>query len=670
MSVPQAATTRSDAVAVALPPAAARPSSWLSPVRLLVTGLLGCALITVIGAVYSPLLRPVFVYDDQVLIGDNVALHPEQPWLTALTQPEFPGAGTARYRPLPVLLGRLLFRFLGTQATLWNAFQLFLFVVLVMLVLLLAHSLTNDAAVAGLAAFLFALHPANVEAVALIGLHGTLLHGIGVVLALWAFGLYLRIGHVGLAAMTLIGVFLAVSSREYGLFVPIFLALRLAVGPGYFVLAIARRRRRRRSGNLPKSLFLFAKRCATAHKSYSSGVLRLLGLSFLPPGIYLVIRNMVAVEPFFDLPTGLNALGEALAVAPFVIWHYLLRCFLPFRLAPVTPFATQQLGLNTIIAVWSCLFLAVGLALLLLRNRTQRQTSLVQDTRPRKETGKPCGHDDALAVSDARGRLGFALLVALVLAGSALLPFCLVAFLPPERLLQDRYLLLALVGWSIAGSIVVTARWQQRRSWWRWGIAICLLYGLAQQTHRQCMIWRDDITLFRHATTCVPSSAVAWQNLGMALLRSNDYEGAAECFRHSAVLGLPGQSAIGRALAAFRQQRYQEAAELFAQGKASGIALSCAELQAWGISSLRTARYGDAYYVFQELNEAYPDCVEGLLFMGVARMGRGDWSEAREILLQAWEKEPGRVDVAKFLAIVEDALGNSQAAERWRQHTQ
>ncbi len=79
------------------------------------------------------------------------------------------------YQPLPVLSLAMNYRSAGVNAQAYHATNLFLHVINIFLVWLLLLSLSKRKTIAGIGAFLFALHPMNVEAVVWISARSTLL---------------------------------------------------------------------------------------------------------------------------------------------------------------------------------------------------------------------------------------------------------------------------------------------------------------------------------------------------------------------------------------------------------------------------------------------------------------------------------------------------------------
>lgn len=96
------------------------------------------------------------------------------------------------------------------------------------------------------------------------------------------------------------------------------------------------------------------------------------------------------------------------------------------------------------------------------------------------------------------------------------------------QIAADRYTYLACVGFTIlaGGALLV---WSRTAPLVVSGVAVCLLLGLGSLTWRQAEVWHDAGTLWAHALTVDPGSALAHNNLANHLI----VEGKdAEAFEH------------------------------------------------------------------------------------------------------------------------------------------
>ena len=156
--------------------------------RLLLGAALFCSVL-----IYARTLRYNFVYDDWRQIVSNTHLESAAfipTYFTADVWSQVHDTSQGRYyRPvflLWLLLNRTLF---GTSPAGWHATSLMLELLAIFLLYVVGTKLLNDPLGGGIAALLFAVHPANLESVAWVSCSSELLMGI---LLLLAFFLYLR----------------------------------------------------------------------------------------------------------------------------------------------------------------------------------------------------------------------------------------------------------------------------------------------------------------------------------------------------------------------------------------------------------------------------------------------------------------------------------------------
>ncbi len=101
--------------------------------------------------------------------------------------------------------------------------------------------------------------------------------------------------------------------------------------------------------------------------------------------------------------------------------------------------------------------------------------------------------------------------------------------------MADRYTYVPLIGIFIAAAWGVPdllARVRRRREILAAGAAV-VLAAMAVLTFRQAGVWRDSLTLFRHAAAVTENNNWAQYNYGLALLERNETEGALDRFREA-----------------------------------------------------------------------------------------------------------------------------------------
>jgi protein O-mannosyl-transferase len=221
----------------------------------------------------------------------------------------------------------------------------------------------------------------------------------------------------------------------------------------------------------------------------------------------------------------------------------------------------------------------------------------------------------------------------------------------------DRFVYLPLVGISLALAWAV-GEWASGDARRRRVVALCAALALAllaRTTRAQVAYWRDDRSLFTHATTVLPTSVIAHNSLGAALARAGQLDRAeaeyrtALRFRPDTVVALRNLSVLlaGRGRAAEAQSLLETAlarpdlapdamAELhFALGRLEALRRQDQAAQAHYAEALRLdPRHWAALYN------------SGNLLAAQGRLG-----EAAERYAAAWRLNPDDVDVANNLGL-------------------
>ena len=314
-----------------------------------------------------------------------------------------------------------------------------------------------------LVALLFAVHPLHVESVAWVTERKDVLSGVFWFLALWLYSRYVERRSAGLYAMLLAAFVFGLMAKPMVVTLP-FVLLLLDIWP---------------LGRLRKAAF-------------TAGTWRAILLEKVPllvPAVgasavtYLVQLHGGAVSRFATVPFGLR-LGNALI--SYVI--YVAKMFWPARLAVFYPL--------TAISPW--LSVAAGLALLAVSAVVLRSVS----ARPYLAVGWFWYLGTLVPV------------IGLVQVGA--------------QARADRYTYLPMVGilipiaWGLGE--VVTRRPGLKRVVCALAAGACLVFSLV--TWRQVGLWRDDVTLFRHAIEATDGNYVAYNNLGLALRKQGQLEEA------------------------------------------------------------------------------------------------------------------------------------------------
>jgi hypothetical protein len=307
---------------------------------------------------------------------------------------------------------------------------------------------------AGTAALLFAIHPLRVEPVAWVSARADMLAGLFLLLAVLA---YLRHG-AGFEALAL--YWLSLVAKPLGLSLPVLLVVldvyplrRLGGGPGRWVGPIVR-------GVWTEKVPFLAVALAAVFTAF---------LSKAP--------DTVSIERYRLM----NSIAEMMFSFAFHLWKTLV----PFGLSPLyeRPFRSDPFA-------WP--FLLSGMVVLALSG--------------------------VLIVSRRRWPAALAVWVcylALLAPTSGIIPFGV-------QMAADRFTYVSCVGWALLAGGGIWWAWRTCRIGWLGTLAIALLMvvvlaSLGVLTWQQVQVWRDSETLWTHALSLDPKSAVALNNTGRIL---------------------------------------------------------------------------------------------------------------------------------------------------------
>src|SRR5574341_508767 len=460
-----------------------RPAQWLAPPLI--------ALLTI--AAFLPTLRNGFVnWDDTVLLSGN---------------PHYRGLGWTQlrwmfttfhmghYQPLSWLTYGLDYLLWGmnpvgyhlTSLLLHAAAAVVFYFVARRLLRLALPGLSGESAIgpslaAAFAALLFSLHPLRVESVAWATDRGNVLCGLFYLLTLLA---YLRAvegrpsrrwlaAAVGLSALALLAKVMAVSLPVLLVILDVYPLRRLGGGPGRWV---------------------------------GRGV-RQVWWEKVP---FVLVAVPAALLAPFATPHGgtilslhQHGLAARLAVVVYGLAFYLWKTMVPLGLSPLYELPVALNPLDSLYLLSGAVILALSLLLLLARRRWP--------------------------------------------AGLALWSAYVAILLPVQGLVQvgpqiaaDRYTYLACLGWAVlggAGLLTAGHAWRSRRLGLPavallCGLALIILVGLGGLTWRQVRVWHDPLSLWAHALTIDPKSAIAHNNLGVALARQGNLDQAIAHYREA-----------------------------------------------------------------------------------------------------------------------------------------
>lgn len=458
-------------------------------------------------------LRGAFIYDDARQILDNpLVLVPGREWeaitsgVWAFTDPS--EQILANYwRPVYTAWTIANVRLFGVaDTTMWHGANIALHAIASCLAFLFLTRLRFHTAVALAGAVVFAVHPTRVESVAWVSGSPDPLLAIGLLGSLWwVAGLAKRPGHVGLWLGALVMYLLAQGSKEAAI---VHFGLVFAT---VWAAAPDDLRGRRRLARAAVIAMPFA----------------VLG------AVYFVVRARIlgAVTQTLDDAPGLL---ETALTAPSIGAFYLKQAAAPMLLGPSYPLrAVSSDALNASnFFVPLAIVLVVGVAMLWLAVR------------------RPVG---------AVGLALFALLLA---------PSLNIAVFQPERIVQDRYLYLPLLGLVImfaeacrwwASRNLPTARRDHAGAVVTAGALMLGSIGLMVGAAAYVPVWTSDLALWTRGVRTDPGSAINWSLLGAARMREGDAPGAREAFDRALDIAPVTSALLDRAELSLNEGRVEEA---------------------------------------------------------------------------------------------------------------
>jgi len=537
-------------------------------------------------AVYSGTLGAGFVYDDHLQIEENPWVKQLRHLPTVVSAPVWrfrTAESTNYYRPLQMGLYNVLWWAGDGSALPFHLLNVLLHAASTALLALLVHRLTRNRLVATSAALLFAVHPANSEAVAWIACLPELGYSLALLLALLvhlsARGLQ---GAAGARRRTvaLCAAAVAILFKETGFaIIPLVFLLELWL-PG-----------EPRAGAVPR-----IRAAARAGWPYAA-----VGIAYL--ALRLLVVGGVAPKAQAEL-----GLLDALRHAPALFFGYLRLLWMPARLLA---FHTLETPSRLAQAVgWPLLLAVPALLLLLARRRAD------------------------LAVAGA--------IVAVPLAPVLYVPALGInafaeryAYLPAAGAMW-----LAVAGFAVLAGRVSDTR---RAAPATLVAALVMSIPLALQTVHRNEVWRDDETLARSVLAVEPRAWPMFALLGAWYEGQQRTEEALEVYRQGLQHHPENQLLeVNRYALLLRMGRVNpdEAVERF-ERMAESYPLS---FEAWamiGDAHLTARRFAEAEHAFSNAIEANPrdPLLYNRLAVVFAETGRID--EARRALATSLEISPG-----------------------------
>jgi tetratricopeptide (TPR) repeat protein len=394
--------------------------------------------------------------------------------------------GSNFYRPVLNLWFEVAYKFFGPSAPAWHLLSILLHVACTLLVFRLALHLVENTFVAGVAAALFAVHPAHTEAISWASAMGDPLMTLFLLLSVLGFLCWMEQGKLLWWAASFVAAAACVLTKEPGVMLPVVLlvsalALRSRAKPGLPVLL----------ATLP----FFALSAA-----------------------YLVLRQSVLGT--FSHPLVPASTGQMIFTWPSALLFYLRHMFLPPVVAPYYPVFIVQSWKSWAFfgPLLGLLAAAAGLGFLLWRAAGWRKFCfcLAWILAPLA----PALYVKALAPFElVHDRFLYAPLVGFCIAAALVLHW---ATEWTEEHLQCRVLPL---------------------------VAVVLVLLLSIESFKQMIWWQNNMTLFTRAVMVTPENPRALGGLADANLALGRYDEATQLLQRALVIDpqhSPAMFALGR----------------------------------------------------------------------------------------------------------------------------
>ncbi len=474
-----------DDARAAVPSGAAR--AWLA----------GALLVAAVALTFGNAFDNGFVYDDQLVIVDDPAVR----------MPLFADLGALQYRPLRTFSYRLDYALGGMDPRVFHVANVVYHAATVLAVAALARALGAGPPAALVAAFVFALHPVQTDAVTYAAGRRDVLCGLFYVLGVLAYLAYRTRGRASALALAAGAYVLAILAKEMAVTLPL------------VCIAIDRWARR---GLAPSAAR--APTAAGGGRRFAYVVaLAVVGMLALALTYGAHVVHIASERPWHGGSIGANFATVARVWVKYlalVLWPETLSADYSYDAFPVS---------TSIVDPWALASLAVLGGVAVLAWRSWRRG----------------------------GRVG----LGLAFAAIALLPVSHIV--PFRELLAEHYLYVPMIGIALAVSGVVDdalVRWPAQRRLLVAAAAV-LIVVLAARTVIRNRDWHDRISLWSATVAVAPRCARAQYNLGQAYFECNRLADAEHAWLAAAALEPDDRETTrGLAMLYYRLGRYDLAA--------------------------------------------------------------------------------------------------------------
>lgn len=562
-------------------------------------------LLLVTFAAYLPALRADFVnFDDEPYVTANPHVQ------SGLTWKEIPWAFNVGYlgnwHPLTWMSHMLDCQLFGLRPAGPHAVNLLLHLANTLLLLVLLRRVTGSLWRSAFVAALFAVHPMHVESVAWVAERKDVLSTLFWLLTMWAYVRYTEVRSRSRYAVVLVSFALGLMSKPTLVTLPLILLLFDYWPLGRWADAPRDARWRLVREKLP----LFAMSAAASV------------VTFLAQQRGGGVRTMTELS-----------LSSRLGNAPMAYANYIGKMLWPAKLAVFYPHPVSIPAWQVLAAV----VLLVAVTVLVVRSAHSRPYLLM-------------GWLWYLAV--------LVPMIGLVQVG--------------RQAMADRYTYVSFIGlfvmiaWGVSDGL---RAWVQRRGGaGRPGtsllaaVSLVVIVVLAGCTWRQAGLWRDSVTLWKHALSVTGGSSLAYYNLGTAYAKNGNYAEAIEASKQAIRLNPDYADAYNNLGAAYgRLGKYAEAVEALKQAIRVNPNSADAHFNL-GADYHRLGRFAEAADAYRQAIRLNPNDADAHYALGNACGELGRAAEAVASFKQAIRLRPDFAMAHLNLGITYAAMGDQNSA--------
>ncbi len=558
-------------------------------------------------AAYAPTLRYQFVHDDRGQIVENPAAHSWRAVPTYFTAQVWAGVMPEElgnyYRPLFLVWVRVNDAVFGNNPWGWHLTTVLAHLLATLLVYLLALRLEIDDDVALLAALIFGLHPAHIEAVAWIsGVTEPLL----AILLIASFLAYLQTDNQAPRAfewkLTSVGLFaLALLEKETALILPGILFCYEWFHGAEWKQRLETRRSMAWCGN-------------ALAKSWPYFVVIAL---YVPARIHALKGFSHVVAPMTTEQMMLTWPALVEFWLRHLLWPVDLSTFYNLTVVVHPTFANFTLPAIVDFSVGAAVF---------------------------------------AAVRNSRTAAFFAVWLVL-----PLVPLLNIRVFLRDDFAHDRYLYLPSAGFAVLVAMALKKVWERslRRANVRaalLGTALCLAPVMGYGTIRESLHFKDNLTFFEYILARTPHNPYAESNYGILLAENGQYGAALERFRNVAKYHPDYQNAIyNLALTFYKMGDFPEAEEAFLRA----IRVNPNKPDEYfylGLTRFKTGRTAEAIDCLQQAIAIRPNGFAYHLALGVMLKSEKDTAGALREFEQELANNPGEPAAAEQVKEIESQL--------------